>query len=77
MQKSKLGIPEWMENDGPRRLFDVTCVLGTVWEDMDGQHTPREAAFNLIATHNADGHYEFPMENGDICHIIVETQSIG
>lgn len=72
------GIPEWMKEDNlPHKLFDVTCVLGSVYEDMNGQHTPREAAFNLIAHHGADGQYEFPLENGDILHVTVETQSIG
>lgn len=78
MQKgAQNGIPEWMEDHLPRKLFDVTCVLGSVYEDMNSQHTPREAAFNLIAVHNADGVYEFPLENGDILHVVVETQSIG
>jgi hypothetical protein len=75
---AKLGIPEWMQDENaPRKLFEVTCVVGEVWEDLNSQHTPREAAFNLIATHGADGDYTFPLENGDILHVIVETHING
>lgn len=58
----------------PRALFEVTCVIGTVFDSMSGQFTPREAAFNLIATHNAEGTFSFPNENGSICHVTVVTE---
>lgn len=46
------------------KLFDVTCVIGTVVAG-DEEMSPHEAAFLLIAQHDAPGTYVFPCANGD------------
>jgi hypothetical protein len=53
--------------------FDVTCVIGTVYLG-DGDKTPRQAAFDLIATHGTDGTFNFPNEDGRTIHVTVETE---
>ena len=58
----------------PRKLFDITCTIGSVYQDENGMPA-RYAAFLLIAEHGADGTYEFPNEDGSINHITVETLS--
>lgn len=56
------------------KLFDVTCVIGTVYAtDHDGMD-PREVAFNMIAHHGAEGTYSFPREQGGIEHVTVEWE---
>lgn len=45
-------------------MFNVVFkqTIGTVYEG--GEHTPREAAFLLIARSNLFGSFEFPTEDG-------------
>lgn len=43
-----------------RPSFDVTCTIGTVYLDGEGDHTPMEAAMLLIARHEAPGTFRFP-----------------
>ena len=40
--------------------FDVTCVVGRVEIGETGEHSAYEAAFLLIAKHDAPGTYNFP-----------------
>jgi hypothetical protein len=50
--------------------FDVTCVIGRV-EFGEGDHTPHEAAFLLIANHDAPGTYSFPAEREGTIEVTV------
>lgn len=45
--------------------FDVTCVIGTVVVDgsMNGER-PDIVAMKLIAEHDAEGTYSFPLADG-------------
>lgn len=47
------------------KLFDITCVIGSVYRDDNSGFTPREVAFLMIARHGADGVFHFPNEDGD------------
>lgn len=53
--------------------FDVVCTIGRVVFGQHGEHSPRVAAFMLIAEHGSDGRYEFPDENADTLIVTVET----
>jgi hypothetical protein len=46
--------------------FDVTCVVGTVELDVNGNNGlgPTEAAMVLIAQHGAPGTFKFPLPDG-------------
>lgn len=55
--------------------FDVTCTIGRV-QFGEGDHTPQEAAFLLIAQHGADGTFEFPSESAGPIRVTVETESL-
>ncbi len=57
----------------PLKLFDVTCVVGSVYAG-DSDFTSREIAFLMIARHGADGEFTFPNEDGTINHVHVETE---
>lgn len=52
----------------PRKLFDITCVIGSVYEG-DSDFTPRQVAFLMIADHTRDlkdpSTYHFPDEDGN------------
>lgn len=54
-----------------RPLFDVTCVIGSVFEG-DGDLSPHEAAFVLIAQHDTEGTFHFPSESGGTVAVSVE-----
>ena len=56
----------------PTKLFDITCVIGSVYEGQS-EFTPREVAFLMIARHGADGTYTFPNEDGSINSLDVAT----
>jgi hypothetical protein len=58
----------------PPTGFDVTCVIGRVSFDQTGEFTPAQAAYLLIAEHDADGHYSFPSQSGGIHHVTVEYE---
>ena len=65
------------EEKTPRKLFDVTCVIGSVFEDEFGDGTdPRVVAMHLIAEHNSDGAFTFPTEDGGHVSVIVQTHRI-
>lgn len=51
--------------------FDVTCVVGTVTVG-DGEHAPHVVAMQLIAEHDAEGTYTFPMPDGRVQRVTVE-----
>lgn len=51
--------------------FDVTCVIGRITFG-DGDMNPHEAAFRLIAQHDAPGTYSFPLATGGTCNVTVE-----
>jgi hypothetical protein len=53
-----------------REGFDVTCTIGRVVFG-EGETTPHEAAFLLIAQHGAPGTFRFPAENGDEVEVTV------
>ena len=57
--------------DAPRKLFDITKVVGTVYSggDMD----PRHAAFLTIAEDGTDGTFNFPNKDGTLIHVTVKT----
>lgn len=52
--------------------FDVTCVIGTVELNRDSNLTAHEAAFLLIARHDARGEFQFPMYDGRIMSVTVD-----
>jgi hypothetical protein len=52
-----------------RPSFDVTCTIGTVYLDGNGEHTPMEAAMLLIAQHGAPGVFRFPNEQGGFINV--------
>lgn len=56
----------------PVKLFDVTCVVGSVYDG--GTQPPRIAAFEMIASHDADGTFTFPDEDGRIIEVTVNTR---
>ena len=68
--KSKMLPPLREEFDG----FDVTCIIGRV-EPGNGDLRPHEAAMLLIARHDAEGQYSFPMSLGGTQHVTVEFEA--
>lgn len=69
-------MPKDYEQDSPAEPagFDVTCVIGRVEFDAltEGLRSPNEAAMALIARHDAEGTYTYPMQDGRSCHVTVE-----
>lgn len=41
-------------------LFDVTCIVGSVYQGADSHHTPEEVAFLMIANSGNNGEFHFP-----------------
>lgn len=61
----------------PAGSFDVTCVIGTVELDGGvGGLSPHEAAFLLIAQHDAPGTYQFPMPDGRTMAVTVDHEEV-
>jgi hypothetical protein len=57
------------------KLFDVTCVVGSVYRSNAYGTSPRVAAFRLIAEHGVDGHFVFADHEGRyITHVTVSTE---
>ena len=57
------------------KLFDVTCVIGSVYANSDRYEqarTAHEAAMLLITRHDAEGHYTFPLPDGGTAHVTIE-----
>jgi len=54
-----------------RPSFDVTCTIGTVYLDGNGDQTPLQAAMLLIADHGAEGEFRFPREEGGVVVVTV------
>ena len=52
--------------------FDVTCVIGHVTLTPDGPQSATMAAMELIAHHDAEGHFTFPLPDGRTQHVTVE-----
>jgi hypothetical protein len=67
--KSKLDYARDRENRRPH--FDVTCTIGRVFLDGEGDQTPTEAAMLLIARHGAPGTFRFPHEAGFMTSVTV------
>lgn len=68
--------PRRSKRYAPAASFDVTCVIGTV-EVGEGEHTPGQAAFLLIAQHDAPGHYSFPgPHEGSVIRVTVEHEGM-
>lgn len=62
---------------GPEKLFDITCVVGTVY--AGGTANPRSVAFDMIAAHTegfrgAEAKFTFPNEDGSLNHIYVSVE---
>jgi len=55
----------------PRKLFDVTCVIGSVYDG--GTEDPTIVAFRMIAEHKADGTFTFPNIDLDTISVTVQT----
>jgi len=73
MARSKAEIMrERREARGEVTGFDVTCSIGRVNFDELAETTAVEAAFLLIARHDAEGTYTFPAENGGQITVTVE-----
>lgn len=72
-RRAAKGLPPFDDSGhDPSALFDVTCVIGTVHMG-DGRHpTPYHAAMSLIADHDAEGTYRFPLRDGRECAVTVE-----
>lgn len=56
----------------PIEGFDVTAVIGRVEFDALSDLSPHEAAFMLIAKHDARGTFNFPMEDGRTMSVTVD-----
>ena len=54
--------------------FDVTCVIGTVVVDLDATdgERPDIVAMKMIAEHDAQGTFTFPMPDGRTQRVTVE-----
>jgi hypothetical protein len=52
--------------------FDVVCTIGRVSFDANGDEPAHVVAFKLIAEHDAEGTFTFPMRGGGICNVNVE-----
>lgn len=52
--------------------FEVTCVVGRVELGPGGTMAPSVAALQLIAEHDSEGVYTFPMEDGRTYRVTVE-----
>lgn len=52
------------DEHGFAQSFVVTCVVGEVQLTKGSGISPVEAAFRLIAQHDAPGEYRFPHEAG-------------
>jgi hypothetical protein len=64
-------------SDGrPRKLFDITAVIGEVYEDPRSGMSPREAAFLQIARYTESAvigtTFSFPNEDGGVNYITIE-----
>lgn len=63
---------------GTVKLFDITCVIGSVYSDPDGSDDPRAVAFLKIEEYTRtlplSAVFSFPNEDGSINHITVETE---
>lgn len=57
----------------PYKLFDVTCVIGSVYSGKS-DFTPREVAFLMIARAEHSGTYRFPDEDGTIIAVDVSRE---
>lgn len=59
----------------PRKLFDITCIIGSVYESPDAQFTPNQVAFTMIADHvpalGAEVVFTFPDEDGSIINVAI------
>lgn len=67
--------PKWPVDpfgEAYRFLVTVKSVVGEVVVDREGTVTAHEAAFMMIARHDTEGDYEFPMANGATCLVHVE-----
>lgn len=62
------------ELDNGYGSFDVTAVIGTVSITPDGTRPAHVEAFEMIARHDAEGHYTFPMRDGRLVHVTVEYE---
>lgn len=68
-------VDEWTEPTDPYRDgFDVVVrsVVGHVSLNGEGELTPHEAAFLLIARWDMRGHFEFPMRDGRTMSVSVD-----
>lgn len=52
--------------------FDVTCVVGTVYPTYGAGESPVAAAMLLIAEHDAEGRYSFPLMDGGTQYVVIE-----
>ena len=54
--------------------FPITCVIGEVTVDplADSGVPAHVAAMDIIARHDTEGRFTFPMKNGDTCSVTVE-----
>lgn len=56
--------------------FDVTCVVGRVEYDANGDMSPHKAAFIIIAEQDMPGTYTFPMSVGGTCSVTVDYENM-
>src|ERR1044072_2947703 len=57
------------------KLFDITCVVGSVYSG--GDEDPYLVAFRMIAQHSQGsgyGEYSFPNLDGDLIHVNIEKE---
>ena len=67
-------VPAWdLDHMEPMTGFDVVveAVIGTVTLDPMGTVSPHRAAFDLIAQHDMQGTFKFPMADGRTCVVEV------
>jgi len=61
-------------DEGRRKLYDVTCVIGTVYEDLSSPLTAHEAAFLMVCRHDAPGTFSWTDNDGYTYSVTVERQ---
>lgn len=67
-----------IDNEGASFDVVVNQVIGTVVLDADGEMSPYEAAFQIIARHSADNlgtsHFQFPGASGEPVEVSVTNE---
>lgn len=69
--------PTSVNGPQPRKLFDITQTIGSVFEDPSSPFTPNQVAFTMIAdwvptaTDTPPSTFTFPAEDGNIIEVTI------